>query len=99
MAQSRMTNGSVSRPAASGSRMTNGTVQKDGGTTLVVRYQDGTQTITVPANIPVMQVAAGQVTLSVGDVVYAATTEQPNGTLTTDKIFQFVAATPAKAMQ
>jgi hypothetical protein len=32
--QSRMTNGSVSRPAVSTSRMTNGTVQKGGGTTL-----------------------------------------------------------------
>src|ERR1700730_13271635 len=37
---SRMTNGSVSRPAASHSRMTNGTVQKGSGTTLLVHYQD-----------------------------------------------------------
>src|SRR5579863_708810 len=36
---SRMTNGSVSRPAVSHSRMTNGTVQKGSGTTLVVQYQ------------------------------------------------------------
>ncbi len=49
---SRMTNGSVSRPA-SHSRMTNGTVQKSGGTTLVVNYQDGSQTISVPPNVPV----------------------------------------------
>jgi hypothetical protein len=48
---SRMTNGSVSRPAASHSRMTNGTVQKGRGTSLVVRYQDGAQTISVPANV------------------------------------------------
>jgi hypothetical protein len=40
---SRMTNGSVSRPAVAHSRMTNGTVQNAGGTTLVVRYQDGSQ--------------------------------------------------------
>src|SRR3984885_3525109 len=35
---SRMTNGSVSRPAVSHSRMTNGTAQKASGTTLVMRY-------------------------------------------------------------
>jgi hypothetical protein len=54
---SRMTNGSVSRPAESHSRMTNGTVQKGSGTTLVVQYQDGSKTISVPANVPVMEVA------------------------------------------
>src|SRR6185312_2052712 len=44
--QSRMTNGSVS---STGSRMTNGTVQKQGGgETIVVQYQNGSQTITVP---------------------------------------------------
>ena len=42
---SRMTNGSVASPTVSHSRMTNGTVQKGGGSTLVVRYQDGSQTI------------------------------------------------------
>ena len=46
---SRMTNGSVSRPAASHSRMTNGTVQKGSGTSLVVQYQDGSKTISVHA--------------------------------------------------
>ena len=49
---SRMTNGSVSRPAVSHSRMTNGTAQKGSGTTLVVQYQDGSQTISVPAKCP-----------------------------------------------
>src|ERR1700730_4057399 len=44
---SRMTNGSVSRPAVSHSRMTNGTVQRGNGTTLVVQYQDGSKTIFV----------------------------------------------------
>src|SRR5579862_2284263 len=41
----RMTNGSVRRPAVSHSRMTNGTVQKGGNSTLVIQYQDGSQTI------------------------------------------------------
>ena len=88
---SRMTNGSVSRPA-SHSRMTNGTVQKSGGTTLVLNYQGGSQTISVPPNVPVTEVAPQQVTFSPGDVVYATTEKLPDGTLVTDKIFQFIPA-------
>jgi hypothetical protein len=89
---SRMTNGSVSRPAQSHSRMTNGTVQKGGGTTLVVQYQDGSKSISVPANVPVVVVAPEKVTLNTGDVVYATTEKLPDGTLVTDKIFQFIPA-------
>jgi len=96
---SRMTNGSVSRPAVSHSRMTNGTVQKGSGTTLVVQYQDGSKTISVPANVPVMQVAPEQVTLAIGDIVYAATEKLPNGTLVTDKIFQFIPAASSDTKQ
>jgi hypothetical protein len=88
---SRMTNGTVSRPA-SHSRMTNGTVQKGSGTTLVVNYQDGSQTISVPPNVPVTEVAPQKVTFSPGDVVYATTEKLPDGTLVTDKIFQFIPA-------
>src|ERR1700759_736213 len=89
---SRMTNGSVSRPAVSHSRMTNGTVQKGSGTTLVVRYQDGSQTISVPPNVPVTKVAPEKVTFSAGDVVYATTQKLADGTLVTNKIFQFIPA-------
>ena len=89
---SRMTNGSVSRPAVSHSPMTNGTVQKGSGTTLVVRYQDGSKTISVPANVPVTEVVPEPVTFANGDVVYAATVKLPNGTLATDKIFLFIPA-------
>jgi len=88
--RSRMTNGSVSQPA-SHSRMTNGTVQKS-GTTLVLNYQGGSQTISVPPNVPVTEVAPQKVTFSPGDVVYAATEKLPDGTLVTDKIFQFIPA-------
>jgi hypothetical protein len=42
---SRMTDGSVSRPAVSNSRMTNGTVQKGNGSTLVVHYQGRKQSL------------------------------------------------------
>jgi hypothetical protein len=88
---SRMTNGTVSRPAGSHSRMTNGTVQKS-GTTLVVNYQDGSQTISIPPNVPVTEVAPQKVTFSQGDVVYATTQKLPDGTVETDKIFQFIPA-------
>src|SRR5580698_3207547 len=87
---SRMTNGTVSRP--SHSRMTNGTVQKSGGTTLVVNYQDGSQTITIPPGVPVTRVAPQKVTFTPGDVVYATTQKLPDGTVETDKIFQFIPA-------
>jgi hypothetical protein len=89
---SRMTNGSVSRPAASHSRMTNGTVQKGSGTTLVVRYQDGAQTISVPPDVPVTEVAPVKVTFAEGDTVYATTEKLLDGTLVTDKIFLFIPA-------
>lgn len=95
---SRMTNGSVSRPA-SHSRMTNGTVQKGSGTTLVVQYQDGSKTISVPANVPVTEVAPAQVTFAVGDVIYAATEKLPNGTFVSDKIFLFIPAASAGTKQ
>jgi hypothetical protein len=92
-----MTNGSVSSPAVSHSRMTNGTVQKGASSTLVVRYQDGSQTISVPAGIQVVLVAKQAVTLSAGDTIYAATEKLPDGTLTTNKIFQVMAASAGNA--
>jgi len=88
---SRMTNGSVSKPAVSHSRMTNGTVQKGDSSTLVVRYQDGSQTISIPSGVPVVMVAREPVTVSAGDTVYAATEKLPDGTLTTNKILQIAA--------
>ena len=59
----------------------------------MVQYQDGSQTISIPAGIPVMLVAKEKVTLGPGDVIYAPTEKVPDGTLTTNKIFQFIAAT------
>jgi hypothetical protein len=91
----RMTNGSVSRPAVSQSRMTNGTVQKGASSTLVVRYQEGSQTISIPAAVQVVLVAKEAVTLSAGDTIYAATEKLPNGMLTTNKILQIAAASPS----
>jgi hypothetical protein len=96
---SRMTNGSVSRPTASQSRMTNGTVQKGSGTTLVVQYQDGSKTISVPANVGVTQVAPEKVTLAAGDTIYLTTDKLPNGTLTTNKILLIAPAVPPNTKQ
>jgi hypothetical protein len=96
---SRMTNGSVAGSAESHSRMTNGTVQKGNAATLVVQYQDGSKTISVPANVPVTLVAPAQVTFASGDVIYATTEKLPNGTLVTDKIFLFVPAASANNKQ
>ena len=79
--------------------MTNGTVQKSGGTTLVVNYQDGSQTISVPPNVPVTEVAPQKVTFSPGDVVYATTQKRADGTLVTDKIFQFIPAASSDTKQ
>jgi hypothetical protein len=90
-ARNRMTNGSVSGPP---SRMTNGTVQNGGGTTLVVQYQDGAQTISVPPNTPVTEIKPERVKLGAGDVIYAATTNKPDGTLTSNKVFVFIPAHP-----
>jgi hypothetical protein len=72
--------------------MTNGTVQKGSGTTLVVRYQDGSQTISIPPNVSVTEVAPQKVTLGAGDTVYAVTQKLPDGKLVTDKIFVFFPA-------
>ena len=97
---SRMTNGSVSKPAVSQSRMTNGSVEKGGGSTLVVRYQDGSQTISIPAGIPVTVVA--KETTDRGPWRCHLCTDREvavDGTLppTTNKIFQFVAASTSNA--
>jgi hypothetical protein len=96
---SRMTNGSVSRPPVSHSRMTNGTVQKGSGTTLVIQYQDGSKTISVPANVAVTEVAPEKVTLAAGDTIYLTTDKLPNGTLTTNKILVIAPAVSPNTKQ
>src|SRR6202140_206404 len=88
----RMTNGSVSGPAVLHSRMTNGTVQKGSGTTLIVHYQDGSKTISVPANVAVTRVVPEPVTFTNGDTIYVATEKLPDGTFVTDKILLIIPA-------
>jgi hypothetical protein len=92
---SRMTNGTVS--SSGGSRMTNGTVQKQGGgKTIVVRYQNGSQTIAVPPGTEVTQIVPKQQKLEPGDTVYAATEKAADGTLTTDKVYVISAKSGSK---
>jgi len=92
VSKSRMTNGSVSASrmtngAVSGSRMTNGTVNtKPGASTLTVQYEGGTQTISVPPNIPVTVLALSQEALKPGQNVLVLATKQQDGLLTTTRI-------------
>lgn len=58
-----------------------------GGRILRVQYQGAEQTIIVPHNVPVTQIVPMKEKLQAGDTVYAATEKQPNGTLTTDKVY------------
>jgi pimeloyl-ACP methyl ester carboxylesterase len=97
--RSRMTNGSVSgQPVGqSRSRMTNGVLKKSAGTTLVVRYQDGSRTISIPAGVPVTKVEAGSVAVETGGIAYAVTVKQPTGELATSSIFVVSAPTTQKA--
>jgi hypothetical protein len=92
--QNRMTNGSVSRVPVHTSRMTNGTVERSGSTTVVVSYQNGSQRISVPPNVPVHKVAPAEGALALNDIVYVATTREPGGELETNKVFLFVEAPP-----
>lgn len=73
---SRMTNGTAAAP-----RMTNGTISGQQSGTLTVQYQGGTQTITIPPNVPVTAIASTRSKLTPGSNVVALTTKQPDGTL------------------
>lgn len=95
--RSRMTNGTVSMSKKAGgmgmhSRMTNGTVRKGaGGTTLTLQYKSGTgmgtQTLTLPAGIPVVTFTPGQpAQLKAGAHVFVAATRLPDGTYTAQRL-------------
>jgi hypothetical protein len=92
VSKSRMTNGSVytsrmTNGAVSGSRMTNGTLNtKPGASTLTVQYKGGTQTISVPPNIPVTVLALSQEALKQGQNVLVLATTQQDGLLTATRI-------------
>ena len=87
---SRMTNGNVSASrmtngTASPSRMSNGSVSSTNGSTLVVQYAGGSQTVTVPPTTPVTEMKLSPKTLAPGDQVAVLASKAPDGSLTTDK--------------
>lgn len=77
---SRMTNGSVS-----GSRMSNGNVASTNGSTIVVQYAGGSQTITVPPNTPVTMIKQISKPLANGDRVVVLTRRAPDGSLSASR--------------
>jgi hypothetical protein len=74
--RSTMTNGTVATP-----RMTNGTISGQPTGTLVVQYQNGTQTIAVPSDVSVTAIAPTQTRLTPGSKVVVLATRQPDSTL------------------
>jgi hypothetical protein len=74
-------------------------VQKGSGTTLMVQYQDGSKTFSVPPNVPVTEVAPEKVAFAEGDTVYAATEKLSDGTLATDKILLIIPAASPNTKQ
>ncbi len=53
--------------------LNHGVLQQGSGETLVVRYRDGSRTISVPAGVPVTKVEAGSVAIEPGGIAYAVT--------------------------
>ena len=85
-ASSKMTNGTVSA-----SKMTNGTVSTQEGGSLTLQYKDGasagSQTITIPPDIPVVAIEPGQSTdLQPGAHVFVVAHRTSEGMLTADRV-------------
>ena len=83
---SKMTNGTAMH-----SKMTNGTAHKSSGDALTLQYKSGTgtgsQTITLPANIPIVTFAPGQMSLlTPGAHVFIAGHHLPNGMTIADRV-------------
>ena len=97
--RSKMTNGTVSQPMSqttngtvSHSRMTNGTMKSAaGGSAITLQYKNGTgtgsQTMTLPANVPVVTFVPGQASQLVpGAHVIIMAMRGPNGALKAQRI-------------
>jgi hypothetical protein len=85
--RSTMTNGSIT--ASSPSRMTNGTVQKDGGSTITVKYNGSSREITVPKDVKVTQIVSTTDKLTPGASVIVLATKQPDGSFTASRAFLY----------
>ena len=89
-AAGRMTNGAVTgsrmtNGTASPSRMSNGSVTNATGSTFVVQYAGGSQSVKVPANTPVTEIKATSKTLAAGNQAVIIATRAADGSLSSDK--------------
>lgn len=85
VAGSRMTNGAA-QMANGSARMTNGASHGAAGGTMTVQYAGGSQTITVPSDVPVTVIAPTSTKLAAGATVVALATRQPDGTLRASRV-------------
>jgi hypothetical protein len=93
--KSTMTNGTVAGPKSGGApRMTNGTIANQKTGTITVNYRGGSQTITVPPNVSVTELAPVSSKLSKGTRVVVLGLKQPDGTM---KASNLVVADSTKA--
>jgi len=76
-----MTNGTVAGSNNAGNQMTNGTVGTHTGNSLVVKFQNDSQTIVIPANVPVTAIALTKTKLTPGTNVVIQTSKAADGTL------------------
>jgi len=82
-ASSRMTNGAVTESRMSNgtaSRMSNGNVANANGSTLVVQFAGGSQTVTVPKNIKVTEIKPTSKALATGDQIVIMAKKNDDGT-------------------
>jgi hypothetical protein len=86
--RSTMTNGSVATPRMTNgaARMTNGTSRGAAGGTITVAYNGGSQTITVPADVTVTEIARVTTKLTPGTSIIVPAVKQSNGTLKTSRV-------------
>jgi hypothetical protein len=81
-----MTNGAA--------RMTNGTSRGAASGTVTVSYNGGSQTITVPPDVPVTVLEATTVKLAPGTSVVVAGTRDADGRIRTSRVMLSTAAKP-----
>ena len=95
--RSTMTNGSVasSRMTNGAARMTNGTSRGAAGGTMTVEYNGGSQTIAVPAGVPVTVIAPTSTKLTPGTNIIVPASKLPNGELKASLVM-LSGSTPAR---
>jgi hypothetical protein len=89
----RMTNGAA-RMTNGAARMTNGTSRGAASGTVTVSYNGGSQTITVPPDVPVTVLEATTVKLAPGTSVVVAGTRDADGRIRTSRVMLSTAAKP-----